>query len=253
MKRKELLFRGFLTFLFMMSIIVLSKIKLHPIFGTTGRFSLLTMFGPIIPYFVGSSFGALAIFGARILQILVGISGAKDIFSYIIYTPIFIAGFHFAKMFRKTRKQALIPGIAIVLFLAHPIGRQVWYYSLFWTIPIAITLLKPYIRKLLKTHDVPTIYLYALSATFVDHAVGSVLFLYYLNIPAVYWNLSIPYVPIERLIYALGILIFYLFTKTALESLQKTLPVKLVIVEATISPEKSLEEPIKASTERTDN
>lgn len=241
MRKERLLIKSFLTFFFLMATIVLSKIKLHPIFGTGGRFSLLAMFAPIIPSFIGASFGAIAIFGARLLQFFLGISHPKHYLSYISYLPVFIAGVFFSKMFKRKRDHLAIPIGLILLFILHPIGRQVWYFSLYWLIPIVIIIAQPYIRKIFWKHDLPTIYLYALSATFIDHAVGSVMYLYYFNIPAIYWIMAIPYVPIERAIFALGITSFYLFVKKALEALQRILPVKIMIIETT---EEKIEEPV---------
>jgi len=68
------------------------------------------------------------------------------------------------------------------------------------------------------------------------------MFLYIYNIPAKYWILAIPYVPIERLIYALGITIFYLFTKKSLETRQTTIIIRIIhlefqIQEKTTQPE----------------
>ncbi len=228
MNKREFFVKMFYTFFFMMTIIVLSKIKLQPIFGTPSRFSLLAMFAPIVPYFTGISWGFIAIFGARILQFIIGISTVKDLFSYLIFMPVFFGGIYFARLFKKEKGLVLIPIISIILFNLHPIGRVVWYYSMFWLIPIAITLLQPWIRKLTRLRDLPTIYIYALASTFIDHAVGSVMFLYYLNIPAIYWNMAIPYVPFERAIYAIGITIFYCFVKKSIESFSKVVPIEIV-------------------------
>jgi len=219
----------------MLGVIVFSKIKLHPIFGTGGRFSILAMLGPVIPAFVGGSFGAIAIFGARFIQLLIGISQAKSWFSYISYTPLFLAGIYFARMFKKKANHAIMPIIIIFLFIIHPIGRQVWYFSLFWLIPIIITFARPYLWRLVRKHDIPLIYLYSLSATFIDHAVGSVMYLYYLNIPPIYWITAIPYVLPERALFALGITFFYLFIRESLRALQRSLPIKIVIIEENIS------------------
>ena len=223
-----------LTSLFLVGVIALAKIKFHPIFGTPHKFSALTMYAPVIPAFTGTLFGAIVIFGARVIQLAFGLSQANDIVSYIIYLPVFLAGYYFSKMFKNKRYHVLLPIMLMALFLVHPIGRQVWYYSLFWLIPIIIAVSQTRIRKLLRTHDIPTIYLYALAATFIDHAVGSVMFLYYINIPAKYWIMSIPFVPIERLIYALGITLFYLTIRTVLKLARENLNLQLLREESVL-------------------
>lgn len=235
MNKVELMIRSFLTFMFMMVVIVFSKIKLHPIFGTGTSFSLLVMFAPIIIYFTGTFFGVIAIYGARIIQILIGISKAQTYFSFILYTPLFLAGFYFSKMFRKTRYEVLVPIIAIALFLIHPIGRTVWYYSLFWIIPIIISLNKKRLLRLTRKRDIPTIYLYSIASTFIDHAVGSIMYLYYLNIPAIYWIMAIPFIPFERMIYALGITISYLFVRNAIRAFQRVVRIELRIEDKVVS------------------
>ena len=231
MKIREKLPEYILTALFLLGMIALAKVKFHPIFGTTHKFSALAMYAPVIPAFTGTILGAVAIFGARIIQIAIGLSSAGDIISYIIYLPVFFAGYVFAQMFKKKRYHIVVPIAAILLFIIHPIGRQVWYYSLFWLIPIIIIAGQTQIRKLTRNHDIPTIYLYALAATFIDHAVGSIMFLYYLNIPAKYWNMAIPFVPIERLTYALGIMLFYITIRLILKLTQENLNVQLLKTE----------------------
>ncbi len=244
MNKQELVIKSFLTFIFMMVVIVFSKIKLHPIFGTGSSFSLLVMFAPVIIYFTGPFFGAIAIYGARVIQILIGISKSTTLFSYILYTPLFLAAFYFYKMFKKTRYEVLIPLAAIALFLIHPIGRTVWYYSLFWIIPIIISLNKGRILKLTRKRDIPTIYLYALASTFTDHAIGSIMYLYYLNIPAIYWIMAIPFVPLERAIYALGIMISYLFVRDALKAFQKVLRIEIIVSDKVLLEERITEKPL---------
>jgi len=226
--KKEVISRAFLSFFFLTAIIVLSKIKLHPIFGTSGKFSLVGPFIAIIPYFLGITIGGIVIFSARIIQFIIGISHAKNVISYLAFLPAYFAGIQFKKIFKGDRRVIIIPLIAILLFILHPIGRMVWYYSLFWLIPIIITLSQPKLRKLSKRWDIPTKYLYSLSATYIDHAIGSIIFLYAFNIPAVYWNMAIPYVPIERAIFALIILGFYLFVKHALDALSRVVPIYII-------------------------
>ncbi len=241
MNKTDLMVKSFLTFTFLTAVIVLSKVKLHQIFGTGTSFSLLTMFAPIIIHFTGPYIGAVAIYGARIIQIMLGISKSRTLFSYVLYTPLFFAGFYFAKMFKKSKYELIIPTLAIILFLLHPIGRIVWYYSLFWIIPILISLNKRKILELTRKRDLPTVYIYALASTFIDHAIGSIMYLYYLNIPAIYWNIAIPYVPFERLFYALGITISYLFVRNSLKAFQKMIRVEIKIGDRLLE-EKIIEE-----------
>ncbi|MCR8433322.1 MAG: hypothetical protein NDP24_03750, partial [Crenarchaeota archaeon] len=72
------------------------------------------------------------------------------------------------------------------------------------------------------------IYLYSLGATFIDHCVGSVMFLYAFNIPAIYWNMAIPLVIIERALFAGGITLLYLFLRKAIPPLREVYVLGLV-------------------------
>lgn len=105
-----------------------------------------------------------------------------------------------------------IPVIAIIGFNIHPVGRQVWYYSLMWLIPVVSFFLKD---KLLLARS--------LGATFSQHALGGLLFLYL--VPGLGPELFVFLIPIvlkERLIYALGISGFYLLSKDLIHMIEKS-------------------------------
>jgi hypothetical protein len=53
----------------------------------------------------------------------------------------------------------------------------------------------------------------ALSSTFVAHAIGSLMWLYFLPTTPEYWMLLIPRVAIERIVFALAMSLVYCFTK----------------------------------------
>jgi hypothetical protein len=79
----------------------------------------------------------------------------------------------------------------MVLFIAHPFGFYAAPYALYWLIPMVIY----FSRK-------KTVFLQALSATFIAHAVGSVIWLYLKALPTAVWLGLIPVVIFERLLYA---------------------------------------------------
>lgn len=82
-----------------------------------------------------------------------------------------------------------VPLLAMLLFCMHPVGSQVYLYSWYWFIPMGIYFF---------AHD--TIYTRALAASFIAHAIGSVIWLYMGNIPTEIWIALIPLVIVERLI-----------------------------------------------------
>ena len=86
-----------------------------------------------------------------------------------------------------------VPLIAIILFCMHPVGNQVFYYSWYWFIPM---ILYWFVQDSLCAR--------AVSASFIAHAVGSVIWLYVGNISAQTWIALIPLVAVERLLIAAG-------------------------------------------------
>lgn len=91
----------------------------------------------------------------------------------------------------------LLPFFAMILFCIHPVGSQVFYYSWYWFIPMVIY----WFGK-------DNIYGRALIASFVAHAVGSVVWLYCGTIAPELWTALMPVVIVERLIIAAGMIGF---------------------------------------------
>ncbi|MCX5923226.1 MAG: hypothetical protein NTU89_01535 [Candidatus Dependentiae bacterium] len=107
--------------------------------------------------------------------------------------PLFFSSRAFQK--KEWATSIILPATCMVLFSYHEVGRVAWVYSLYWIIPMALFFVR----------DLP--WSRALSASFVAHAVGSVVWLYTASIPACVWIGLIPVVFIERLLIAGGILI----------------------------------------------
>lgn len=100
---------------------------------------------------------------------------------------------------QKLLFQFLLPLLCMALFIAHPAARPAFVYSFYWLIPAVLYFCGR--NKL---------FFAALSATFVSHAVGSVLYLYATNMPAAKWLSLIPVVAYERLVAAFGITCLYM-------------------------------------------
>ncbi|MBL4588057.1 hypothetical protein JKY79_01805 [Candidatus Babeliales bacterium] len=83
-----------------------------------------------------------------------------------------------------------LPSAAILFFVLHPSSGIGAWYSIFWLIPMVLHLFSD---SLFKT---------ALQATFVAHAVGSCLWLVTVPMVPMAWIALMPYVCIERLLYA---------------------------------------------------
>jgi len=88
----------------------------------------------------------------------------------------------------------------MIAFWLHPIGSQVWYFALLWLIPAAICVIP-------KVKNNP--FFDGVGAAFVDHAAGSVLYLYALNIPAAAWQAAFLQAVFERITFGAGIALSY--------------------------------------------
>lgn len=103
----------------------------------------------------------------------------------------------------------LVPLSCMALFATHPTGEIAFAYSLYWLIPVALWTLDR-LNVLRGTFSI------ALQSSFVAHAVGSVMWLYILGMPATKWLSLIPLVAVERLVFAgAATLLYYGATKVA--------------------------------------
>ena len=229
-KKKILILKIFFSIMFASLFIILTKVKITSIIGTESKFSMSVIFGPVISKFLGIGFGSSAIVFAHALGVLIGLYKIKSLMSYFIFAPIIFAGIYFAKIFKSEKKLLWFPIASIALFILHPIGREVWFYSLFWTIPLVIVFGNNMIEKMVKNY-VARVYIYSLGSAFVDHAIGSILFLYFMNIPKEAWMTAIPFTILERLIIAAGITLTYLFLRISIKAM-KDIFVELTVLES---------------------
>jgi hypothetical protein len=103
---------------------------------------------------------------------------------------------------KTMRLNVTVPMIAIIAFIAHPVGRHVWFFTLFWTIPIIV--------RMLPQRYANNVLLKSVGATFTAHAVGGMLWIWTVPMTAEQWILLIPVVIYERLLFAGGIAASYL-------------------------------------------
>lgn len=157
-------------------------------------FSLGAICIPLSGAFAGIA-GALSVFGMRM-----GIN-----FFLTAQIPLEFLAYHipglFASLYWATSNKIVkvLPAVlCMVLFLAHPVGAQAALYSLFWLIPVYLTLWAP--KNLFNT---------ALASTFTAHAVGSVIWMYTVSMTPDQWLMLIPVVIAERLLFAVGMVVMY--------------------------------------------
>lgn len=200
------------------------QIPFTKLMGGNVSFTLFDFFGPIAGAFLGP-LGIISVLAVELVNLVVR-QIPLTTGTIIRLFPMLFAVWYFGVMSRKSDKGdwgergnrdrliLVVPLIAIVVFVAHPIGRTVWYYSLFWFIPLVA-----YIRK-------DWLLARSLGATFTAHAVGGAAWIWAFNLPATVWQGLIPVVAQERLVMALGIAGSYLLMRRILAFLvsKKILP-----------------------------
>ena len=175
--------------------------------GSRVKFTIYDAFAPIAGAFIGSIPGVMAVFLMQFFNFLAEGAEIADAGTIIRFFPMLFAVVYFAK---KGKFNLIVPAIAIIAFIAHPIGRTVWYYSLFWIIPMAAYFLRD--RFLLAR---------ALGATFTAHAVGGALWIWTFSLPAPVWISLIPVVAMERFLFTLGIAGSFVLVNNLLALLEK--------------------------------
>ncbi len=193
------------------------QIPFTKLLGSNVSFTVFDFYAPIIGAFLGSWIGVAVVFLVEGLNLILKGSSAINEGSIIRLFPMLFATLYFALLSKKGSDPKWIlavPIFCILAFVANPIGREVWYYSLFWTIPIFAYF---YRRNL---------FIRSLGTTFAAHAVGGALWIWFIGLPAAIWQSLIPIVIQERLLFAVGISVSYLVTEKVLSILiaKKYLP-----------------------------
>lgn len=184
----------------------LMQVPFTQIIGSNLKFSLFDFYGPIAAGFVGSIWGLVTVLIMQLANWMLH-GFATDTSTLIRFLPMLFATLYFAK---KSKWILLAPALAMIAFWLHPEGRGAWYYALYWLIPVAMYFL--YDKFLLAR---------ALGTTFTAHAVGSVLFLYALNLKSAVWISLIPVVWKERGLMAIGITLTFIIFNYLLALLNK--------------------------------
>lgn len=194
-------------------------------------FTLFDFFAPMVGAFLGPVLGIVSVLGVEVFNMLVK-QTQPSTGAIIRLFPMLFGVLYFALLSKRdfnneysqtkvwsllagrNKLLLLVPIFAMMIFIAHPIGREVWYYSLFWLIPVLA-----YFKK-------DNLLIRSLGTTFFAHSVGGAAWIWAFNLPASVWNSLIPIVIQERLLFALGIAGSYLLTKYIMNILiaRKILP-----------------------------
>lgn len=183
------------------------QIPITQLEGSKAKFMLYDAFAPVAGAFIGTLPGVVAVFFMQFVNFLFHGAVIEDAGTIIRFLPMLFAVLYFAQ---KSKFNLIIPTLAIVAFIAHPIGRSVWYFSLFWIIPIIAYFLRD---KFLLAR--------ALGATFTAHAVGGALWIWFFTLPAPVWISLIPVVILERSLFAIGICVSFFLVNNLLAFLEK--------------------------------
>jgi hypothetical protein len=191
------------------------QVPLVQVVGSKAKFTLFDSFAPIAGAFLGSIPGMIAVLLMQLGNFFVHGAEVVDAGTIIRFFPALFAAMYFA---RKTKFNLAIPLLAILAFNIHPIGRSVWYYSLFWLIPVACYFWQ---EKFLLARS--------LGATFTAHAVGGAAWIWAFSLPKAVWISLIPVVAVERIIFALGMAVTYVLVNNILAVLEQKNIVSLPI------------------------
>lgn len=175
--------------------IIIMQIPFTKIIGSNLQFSLFDFYGPVMGAFLGSIWGIL------VVAVMELINWAMHGFTITAGTMIRLLPMLFATLYfaQKSRVILLVPMVAMIGFWATPEGQKAWYYALYWLIPVVCYFV----------YDRSAIFR-ALGATFTAHAVGGVLFAWFIKLPAAVWIGLIPVVWKERGLMTIGIYLTYL-------------------------------------------
>ena len=206
--------------LFTLLAIGASAITISALKGVTGNsFTAFEFIGVLPAAFLGPFFGIITIVIAKAASVII-LSQPLDLTTLLRFLPPIFAAYFFAT-YKKENKgsgtmqpaiphsriiQIAVPLACIALFIAHPIGSQAWLFSLYWLIP-------PILAILPQEH----LFLRSLGTTFTQHAIGGVIWIYFVNplTPAA-WLALIPIVAGERLLFAAGMSASYVAINAAL-------------------------------------
>jgi hypothetical protein len=201
----------FFILLFTIVAFITQNINFSALVGTQNQFfTLFQFFGPIAGSFLGPWVGSLTVFLSEIANNFV--TGKEfTLLNILRLLPMVVAAIYFGA--KKKSLGIILPLLAIAAFIVHPVGRTVWFFSLYWTIPIIATLLPEKYKS--------NIFIRSLGTTFTAHAVGGAIWIYSIPMTAEQWIGLIPVVAYERLLFATGIAISYVAVNTLLDKIDQ--------------------------------
>ena len=219
MQLKNLFTTKRIVFIAIFAVLVLigKNINFSPLVGAENQFfTLFQFFGPIAGGFLGAIFGAIAVLFAELIDFFV-VGKEASLVNILRLTPMIFAAYYFGT--KKKNWGIAVPVIAILAFILHPVGREVWFFTLFWTIPI--------IGKLLPKKYSNNILVKSYGATFAAHSVGGALWIWTIPMTAGQWIALIPVVFVERFLFGAGIAVSYVAFNVLFDKVLDKLKIKI--------------------------
>lgn len=168
--------------------------KIQTAFGThSWSFTASNIFGPLL----GTILGPWTMLLAVLLKRFVAWSffGFPLLSTFTTYIPTLCAAGYW-NIHSKIIIRLMVPLCCMIAFIAHPIGFPASIYSFYWLIPVVLYFVQP-----------KSFFLNALAATFIQHAVGSIIWLYFIPTTPMLWYSLLPVVCVERLLLASGMVL----------------------------------------------
>lgn len=182
---------------------LLLQLPVNNLIGTRAKLTFFDMFYPVSGAFLGTGFGLVAVLAMQIVNLAVhGFSGISSvsILAILATSRLISLGAGAFAFSRKDKIALVLPVASILIFLANPVGRAVWFFTLLWVIPLAASVFR---KKSLFANSV--------FATFSSHAVGGALWIWAFKTTPLYWETLIPIVILERSVFALGMSASFIF------------------------------------------
>ena len=192
--------------LFFALVLIGQQVNFSPLLGVDNQFfTLFQFFGPIAGGFLGPLYGAIVVMFSQAADFFI-VGKEATWLNLLRFLPMIFAAYYFGS---KKEYVALVPLAGIALFVLHPVGREVWFYSLFWLIPVLAAMWPEKMKGKLLFRSV--------GSTFTAHAVGGAIWIWTVPMTAEQWVSLIPIVAYERVLFALGIAGSYIMLSTVLD------------------------------------
>ncbi|KKP24470.1 MAG: hypothetical protein SZ59_C0002G0316 [candidate division TM6 bacterium GW2011_GWF2_28_16] len=188
-----------LIFTILLSLIKISFISgSHKLFFSGINFAL-----PVIGNFFGAFSGVIVFAFLLFKKLTVG--GALTLGMPTLFATVYISLINNKK--NNLNKlyifllSVILPLSCMIIFSLNPVGNQAFIYSFYWFIPVILY----FVNK-------NNLFFEYLTATFIAHAIGSIIWLYTVPMTASQWLGLVPVVFVERLVFASGLYLVFMFT-----------------------------------------